>query len=383
MVPMLTLSLVVLGAGLTLLILAFARRKATGEQSDLPVEAPNARRIRPVPLALGLLLAIAGGVGAGVILSGDPETYDHKVLAMWPADWLVTDLNHDDSKRRSDAYHELTRRYEAGTLPDDAHRRLVARRMAWFTADYKAPEAPKPQYPVVEVDIVKARNLNLLSADVWASYVARRFPMRLDVPQRAEAGQPIAFRLDASLDDPMAPAWVIVKVESLKISDKALDPPPPVAVARNPDWTMPPPAIVEAGGGGSMLGPVERPPVLRRVVRYPYNVPAELVSAMGEGEFPVVAEFTIYAFDSAKTAPPTELMNDAATGVPRRQRAEEDLQAAVLSAQLTAEQFEQLRPKADGSHKWSLKRQIRIGNPPPASQPSDGAEQPDQDPTDQ
>lgn len=372
MIPLVTFALVVLGVGLTLVVMGLGNRK-TAAPADAETAAPPARRTRPVLLTLGLLIAAAGGIGAAVLLTRDPEGLDRWVLERWPADWLIDDLNSEDAQSRSQASHELWRRHEAGLLSDDAQRRLVARKIAFILKDPKLPEAPSVNAPILDVDLVDARRRDLLSAKQWGEFIARASPLRLDVPRTVPSGQQIPLRLDASLMDHTSPAWVIIKVESLTIGGKAVDLPPPVAIAANPDWTAPPPVEpadgegapqVQAAGGG---GP--RPPVLRRVVRYPYAVPAEFVAALGEGSFPVVGKVTVLAFDSEEVAPPIELMNDAATGVPRRQRASEDLVAVALSAQLTPEQFEQFRSRAQASHSWDIKRDIRVGNPP-ATQPA-------------
>lgn len=398
MVILLTFSLVLLGLGLTLLVMAFTGRRPS-KPNDLPPGSPEAyqaelaeagkRRLRPIPLVLGLILAIAGGIGAAMILRGPEQKYDDLVLSQWPAGWLVDDLNSEDPARRSDAFRELSRRNEEHSLSDSATDRLISRHIANLTNDTTSPEAPMRNAPVIEFDLVKARRENRLDAQRWTKYIARSAPLRLDVPRRVESGQPLQLRFDASLVDPTAPAWVIVQVEPLTIGGKPMEL-PAVAVAPNPQWTPPPPPEpveqdadqLAIGGAG---GP--RPPVVRRVVRYPYPVPAEILEALGKGTHPVVGKIHVYAFDADVVPAPTELLSDAATGLPRRQQAEGELVAAVLSAQLTREQFEQFVAKAHAKHEWPVNRQVEVrdAGDPPATQPAtqEAAHEPAHEPASQ
>ena len=383
MIPVLTVFLVVLGVGLTLIVISLRGRKASSEAVGAEEPAQGAkRRIRLVPLVIGLILSLVGGIGAGRVLTGDADDYDRWVLAQWPADWLVDDMNSMDMRTRYEATNELDRRYRAGALSEAVERRLVARKIAHMLGDTTSPEAPMPASFVIDVDLVKARRSELLSSKEWSEFVAQASPLRLDVPRSAPSGQEIPMRLDVSLFDHQAPAWVIVYVDSLTIGGKEVELPPAVAVAGNPQWTPPPPQEAPEpsetpqaqgpGGGGTP------PPVLRRVVRYPYTVPAELATSLGDGTFPVAGSITVLAFDSEEVPPPLDLMTDEATGVPRRQRASEDLVAVALSAQLTAEQLDQFRSRALGTHTWKINREIRIGSAP-ASQPSTRPEQAEQE----
>lgn len=378
MVILLTFSLVLLGLGLTLLVMAFTGRRPS-TPSDLPPGSPEAyqaelaeagkRRLRPIPLVLGLILAIAGGIGAAMILQGPESKYDDLVLGYWPANRLVDDLNSDDPARRSDAFRELSRRNEENSLSSGALDRLIDRQIAKLTNSTEAPEAPIPNAPVVEIDLVKARKENRIEPDRWADIVARTSPLRLDVPRRAALDDPMQLRLVASLGDPTAPAWVIIKVESLLMNQKPIELPPPVAVAPNPDWTPPPPPEPvdpnqASDGGAAAFGVGGRGPrpVIRRVVRYETPVPAEVLAAIGAGTHPVTGKIRVYAFDSTVVPPPLELLTDTATGAGRGQPPPApDVVAAVLSAQLTPEQFNALTAKSMATWEWPLDRRVELG----------------------
>jgi hypothetical protein len=388
MVIILTAAFVILGLGLALLVIGFKGKTRTVEAPVEPVPAePGAsleyssvprRRVRIIPLVLGVLLTLTGGAAVAAIFNEglDSDRYEQYVLAWTPADWLAEDLDDDSFPRRYTVKHELQRRYEANKLPSDVEQRLVNRQIARLTGEDDAPDAPAPGAPIVEFDFVQLRKDGRLPDDKWGKVVARTAPMRFDIPRRAAPGEPISFRLTQSLADPKAPAWVIIEVQDLKIDDKPVPPIPAIAIAPNEEWEpAPPPENPPQPDPNAPPGPPPGPPPARRVVRHDFPLPADLVAALGEGSKQVTGKIIVHAFDPKVVAPP-EGMTDEATFMPRARGDTPDTEqtAAAFSAQLTPEQLAEFSAKALGKWEYPLERRMEIGVPPatrPATRPAE------------
>ena len=367
MTILLTAACVTLALGLLLLLMGLAGRRAPepggfGVVSDDPnapqpsgAEPPatTRRKVRPVPLLLGLVLAIAGGVGVGLILREGlaSDRLDEWVLQRWPAGMLVSDLSLEDSRRRNAAHRELTRRYEADELDEELEHELTNRYIAYLGEDLRFRGSVPA---VVEVDLGRSRRDGHIEDAEWGRLVAERSPLRAQLPRRAAMTEPMEVGVGAGLDDPLAPAWILIRFTGMRFGEQELEVPQSIIVAANPNWRM---ATPEEADEWMMSRGFDIP--VRRMVGVEQEVPAEVLQALGAGTHDFVLSAHVYAFDPEETPAPAELL--ASQSADQQQSPEPGpMNPAVVSARITPEQAEQLIPKAIGNAERPIERRIQL-----------------------
>lgn len=361
MIIFLTTAVVLLGLGIALTLMGLSGRKKPVDIDGDGDADTTARHMRPIPLVLGLILLIAGGVGTFMIFSEGLESpkYDNYVRGWTPAGSLVAQLDDDRQTDRMDAQRELDKRYKAGQLSTDVRAQLSRRWAANKIGDDENPDMPKYADSLVEIDAPAERKAGNISDESWTLVLAGWVPKRLSVPDSVNLGEGLPLNYMVGLGDAPQKIWALARFEELSFAGKDIPLPDSVIVVPNPNLVVP-----EFGEGQGEATPVDPstvfgggPPAPRpEMSRFTDLISAEAITAAGAGEHPLTGRFVVYIFD-AETAPiPTELLppvDEAAGDMPK-----------TVTARLTKEQADALISKALGSEQLPMReRMIQVVDP--------------------
>src|SRR5690606_32140730 len=135
-------------------------------------------------------------------------------------------------RRRNAAHRELTRRYEADELDEELEHELTNRYIAYLGEDLRFRGSVPA---VVEVDLGRSRRDGHIEDAEWGRLVAERSPLRAQLPRRAAMTEPMEVGVGAGLDDPLAPAWILIRFTGMRFGEQELEVPQSIIVAANPN----------------------------------------------------------------------------------------------------------------------------------------------------